>query len=134
MKTKKQVLADNPEFRTLINAVINRIGLDSVEDVVNHGIDGGFNGFIYYEDTHNFAIRHRKQIIALCRYMVDAVGYRDIHDMVMSFRCVNSGPDSYTDNYLDLCGYLGGSKLEQCQITNAMAWFAAEEVCRMFEE
>lgn len=130
MKTKKQVLADNPEFRTLINAVIDRIGVGSVEDVVSHGIDGGFNGFIYYEDTHAFAIRYRKQILELCRYMVDVVGYKNIHDMVMSFRCV----DNDAENYEDLCRYVGGGKLEQCQITNAMAWFAAEEVCRMFEE
>lgn len=46
MKTKKQVLIENSEYSTLINAVINRIGLDSVNDVNKHGISGGYSGFI----------------------------------------------------------------------------------------
>jgi len=51
MKTLKQVITDNSDYKTLINAVISRIGMDSVSDVVNHGIDGGFSGFIYYTET-----------------------------------------------------------------------------------
>lgn len=129
MKTKKQVLLDNPEFKILINAVTSRIGLCSVEDVNNHGIDGGFNGFIYYSDTHAFAMRYRKQILSLANEMVSGCGYKNIHEMVMAFRCVNNDDENYTD----LCKYVGGGRLEQCQITNAMAWFAAEEVCRMFD-
>ena len=46
MLSKKQVIANNPQYKTLINAVYSRIGKDSIEDVVNHGINGGFNGFI----------------------------------------------------------------------------------------
>ena len=65
MKTIKKVVSENPDYRRLINAVVSRIGKDSINDVMNHGIDGGFNGFIYYSETHAFAIRHRKQIIAL---------------------------------------------------------------------
>lgn len=130
MKTKKQVLADNPEFKTLINAVINRIGLYSVEDVNKYGVNVGFSGFIYYSDTHAFAMRHRKQILAMANEMVFSCGYKNIHEMVMSFQCVNDDEE----NYADLCKYVGGSRMEQCEITNAMAWFAAEEVCRMFED
>ena len=130
MKTKKQVLADNSEFKTLINAVVNRVGLDSIESINSYGINAGFSGFIYYSDTHSFAMRHRKQILELCKYMVDAIGYKNIHDMVMQFNCVSNDPE----NYEDLCKYITGAKLESCTITNAMAWFAAEEVCRMFED
>ena len=129
MKTKAQTLRDNSEYKSLINAVVNRIGLDSVEDVNSHGIDGGFSGFIYYADTHAFAMRYRKQILALAKDMADGIGYKNIHEMVMSFRCIN-GDD---EDYQDLCKYVGGGRCEQSSITNAMAWFAAEEVCRMFE-
>ena len=62
MKTKASVLRENSVYSVLINAVINRIGLESVEDVNRYGMDGGFGGFIYYEETHKFAMMHRKLI------------------------------------------------------------------------
>ena len=72
--TLKQVISENSDYKTLINAVISRIGLDSVQDVNSHGIDGGFSGFIYYSDTHKFAMRHRKDIIRLLEEMADSMG------------------------------------------------------------
>ena len=129
MKTKAQVLRDYSEYRTLINAVVNRIGLDSVEDVNCCGIDKGFNMFIYYTDTHSFAVRHRKQILSLAKEMANQLGYKNVHDMVMGFKCVNNDDDDYQD----LCKYIAGGSCQPNIVTNAMAWFAAEEVCRMFE-
>ena len=129
MKSKAQVLRENPGYKRLINAVIGNIGLESVEAVNNHGIAGGFNGFIYYSDTHEFAMNHRKQITELLEETAESLG-EDVVSMVCSFRCVEADKDDKKDLYR----YLGGGKVEQCSITNAMAWFAAEEVCRMFEE
>lgn len=65
MKTKTQVVKDNGVYKTLINAVINRIGVGHVEDVNNYRADCGFSGFIYYIETHSFAMRHRKDIVRL---------------------------------------------------------------------
>lgn len=129
MKGKAQVLRERPEYKRLINAVIKNIGLGSVEDVNNWGASIGVSGFIYYEDTHEFAMKHRKQITALLKEMADGLG-EDVVNMVCGFRCVTGDKDDKTDLYR----YLGGAKVEQCSITNALAWFAAEEVCRMFEE
>ena len=129
MKTKVQVLKDNAQYKTLINAVINRVGLDSVEDIIHHGIGGGYGGFIYYEDTHKFAMRYRKDIISMLEEKADSLG-EDIVAMVCGFNCVNADKDDKRDLYR----YLGMSKVEQGSITNALAWFAAEEVCRMFKE
>lgn len=129
MKTKVQVLKDNAQYKTLINAVINRVGLDSVEDIMHHGISGGYGGFIYYEDTHKFAMRYRKDIISMLEETADSIG-EDVVAMVCRFNCVNADKDDKRDLY----SYLGMSKVEQGSITNALAWFAAEEVCRMFEE
>lgn len=136
MKTKTQVLKDNPEFKTLINAVINRIGIDSIEDVNNHGIDGGFSGFIYYTDTVNFYNRHKKDILKMAENMASELG-EDLLSMIQSFNCLSSGqspnrkPD-YTQT--EIAQALFSGKGEQVDIIkNAMAWFAAEEVCRMFE-
>lgn len=131
IKTKKQVIADNSDYKTLINAVINRIGLDSVNDVNNHGIDGGFSGFIYYTETHAFAMRYRKDIIKLLEEMADSLG-EDVVSMVSNFGVFRNSPMDAEDKK-HLYRYLGGGRCEQSAITNVMAWFAAEEVCRMFD-
>jgi hypothetical protein len=131
MNSKKQVLKDNASYKTLINAVINRIGLDSVEDVNNHGISGGFSGFIYYTETHAFAMRYRKLIVRLLEDQAEQLG-EDTVSMVSNFGIFrNSKMD--TEDKKELYKYLGGGRNTQSTITNVMAWFAAEEVCRMFE-
>jgi hypothetical protein len=131
MKTKVAVIRENKGYATLINAVINNIGLDSVMDVVNHGIDGGFSGFIYYSDTHKFAMRHRKMIVKMLEDTSSQLG-EDVVKMVSGFGVFRNSPMDDFDRK-DLYKYLGGGRPEQGTITNLMAWFAAEEVCRMFD-
>lgn len=132
MKTKKQVLTETT-YPKLVNAVISRIGMDSVEDVVNHGIDGGFNGFIYYKDTVKFFNTHKKDILAMAKDMADSLG-EDMLTMIAGFNCLsnNRKPD-YTVNEIGEAIYAGRGEAADI-VKNAMAWFAAEEVCRMFEE
>jgi hypothetical protein len=132
MKTKVQVIKDNPELKTIINAVINKIGMDSVEDVNNHGIDGGFNGFIYYVDTHKFAMEHRKTIIKMLEQSADDLG-EDVVEMISGFGVFRNAPMD-ADGKKDLYRYLGGGRCEQNPITNLMSWYAAEEICRLFED
>lgn len=131
MKSKKQVIKDNESYKTLINAVINRIGLDNVENVIRHGIDGGYSGFIYYSDTHAFAMRYRKLIVRMLEEQADDFG-QDVVSMVAGFGVFRNSPMDNEDKR-DLYKYLGGGRNEQSAITNVMAWFAAEEVCRMFD-
>jgi hypothetical protein len=124
-------LIEYPEYRILINAVINNIGMDSVRDVNNHGIDGGYSGFVYCSDTHKFAMRYRKQIIAMLEDSASSLG-EEIISMVNSFGVFRpDGMDS--DDKKDLYKYLGGGRPDQGALTNVMAWFAAEEVCRLFD-
>lgn len=131
MISKKQVLKDNPEYKTLINAVINRVGLDAVQDINNHGIDGGFSGFIYYSDTHAFAMRYRKIIVRMLEEQANEQG-EEVVTMVSNFGTFRrSGMDN--EDRKDLYKYLGGGKPERGTITNLMAWYAAEEICRMFD-
>ena len=132
MKTKKSVLRENSDYSVLINAVINRIGLDSVEDVNRHGIDGGFGGFIYYEETHKFAMRYRKLIKQLLYETAESLG-ENVLTLVKYFVVFrNNKMDREEEN--DLFSYLGDGRPEQGRVTNIMAWFAAEEVCRWFDE
>jgi len=131
IKTKKQVLAENADYKTLINAVINRIGIDSVQDVNSHGVSGGFCGFIYYKETHAFAMRYRKLIVKLLEYQANDLG-QEVVEMVSGFGVFRNSPMDNEDRK-ELYKFLGGGRCQQSTITNLMAWFAAEEVCRMFE-
>lgn len=136
MKTKAQVIRDYPERKRLINAVIDRVGLDSVEDINNHGINGGFGGFIYYTDTVKFFKTYRKDILAMAEDMANDLG-EDMLSMVGGFNCLSSGgwqnrkPD-FTPTEIGQAIFNGTGDGSQ-MVQNAMAWFAAEEVCRMFD-
>lgn len=131
MKTKNQVIQENSDYKVLINAVISRIGMEMVNDVNNHGIQGGFAGFTYYSDTHKFALTYRKLIVKLLEDTADQFG-EDVVKMVSGFGVFRHSPMDAEDRK-DLYKYLGGGRPEQGTITNVMAWFAAEEVCRMFD-
>jgi len=129
MKTKKEVLKDNSQYKALINAVVSRVGLDSVEDINRHGISGGYGGFIYYSDTTAFFRKYKKDILKMAEEMADSMG-EDMLTMIRSFNCLGN---NYTVNEIGQAIYAGkGDYVDQIQ--NAMAWFAAEEVCRMFED
>ena len=132
MKTKKQVIKENKDYKALINAVISNIGLGAVEDVNRHGIDGGFSGFIYYADTHKFAMRYRRKIVELLEEDAKQLG-KDVVEVVSNFGVFRRSPMD-SDDRKDLYKYLGGGRPEQGALTNVMAWYAAETVCRWFEE
>jgi hypothetical protein len=91
MISKIAVVKFYPEYKTLINAVYNRIGRDSIMDVVNHGVDGGFNGFIYYSDTHAFAMRYRKLIVRMLEEQADSLG-DEVVAMVSGFGVFRNSP------------------------------------------
>jgi hypothetical protein len=94
-------------------------------------MDGGIANFIYYEDTHKFAMKHRKQIVELLEYVADMIG-EDIVEMVSNFGAFRRDKMD-TDDKKDLYKYLGGGKVSQGTITNILCWFAVEEVARWFE-
>jgi hypothetical protein len=133
MKTKAQVIKDNSQYKSLINAVIKSLhGTDSIEDINRHGIDGGYGEFVYYADTHKFAIKNQKAIVSMLENMAADMG-EDVVKMVEGFGVFRNSPMD-ADDKKDLYKYLAGVKPQQGAITNVMAWFAAEEVCRMFED
>ena len=37
--------------------------LDEMKDVVNHGMDAGFGGFIYYGETREFFFKYEDEIL-----------------------------------------------------------------------
>ena len=134
MKSKTQVIRENSKYRLLINAVLDRIGYKEnkvvVQDVNNSGAGAGYSGFIYHSETHSFTIRYRKYIIML---LEDTADGQNIEEMVAGFDVIRKSEMDLQDRR-DLYKLLGGGKPSQGTITNVMAWFALEEVCRMFEE
>jgi hypothetical protein len=112
----------------VVNAVVRRVGREAIEDIVNHGMDAGFSGFIYYSETHAFAMKYRKPITEMLEEMASDLG-EDVVSMVSGFGVFRNSPMD-ADDRKDLYKYLGGGRPEQGTITNVMAWFAAEEVCR----
>lgn len=132
MKSTKEVTTERSEYKTLINAVVRSIGRDSIEDVNRSGADAGYSGFIYYKDTHAFAMRYRKLIVKMLEEQADEFG-TDVVAMVAGFGVFRNSPMDNEDKR-ELYKYLGGGRNEQSTITNVMAWYALEEVCRMFED
>lgn len=133
MKTQAQVIKENNQYKSLINAVIENLGgIDSMGDIRSHGISGGFPGFTYYSDTHKFAIDNQKDIVSMLEDMADQLG-EEVTAMVSGFGVFRNSPMD-KDDKKDLYKYLSGVAPEQGAITNVMAWFAAEEVARMFED
>ena len=75
----------------IVNAVVRRIGRESIHDVVDHGIDGGFGGFIYYTDTVRrslasvkFYNTYKKIILNMAEDLASDMG-EDMITMVQGF-------------------------------------------------
>ena len=119
----------------LAEAVIAQFGdwgsfTEQAEDVVNHGIDGGFGGFTYYSDTVAFAKENLDSIKELIAEQADGFGISGPIEFIKGFNSLN---DNYT---IDDIGkiYYGQDEnhVDYRHIMNALAWYAAEEVCRAY--
>ena len=124
--------------KKLINAVIENLGYDDLNDpdciedlknITNHGIDGGFGGFIYYSETTNFFNENRKEIIELVKDMSFELG-EGMVEMVASFNCFKDMKIDYYEIGNVLFGVESDNRDEKMLIKNALSWFAGEEVAR----
>jgi hypothetical protein len=129
----------------LIRAVIRQMGgfesfKESAPDICAHGIDGGFNGFIQYSDTVAFYGRNRATINAMAANMASELKEGGAIELIGSFGCLSTRspkpgdysrvPD-YTADEIGATMYGAKSRMDT-QISNALAWFAAEEVARAY--
>lgn len=114
------------QLTKLDRAVIRQLGgRESLADIANCGIDGGFTGFIYYTDTVAFFKRNRKEICELVKSMADEFGQSPM-EFVASFNCLK-GND--WEREIGECLY-GRVSADNYTVPNALAWFAAEETAR----
>lgn len=134
IKTIKQFAENSNIPESLIRAVIRQFGgwesfKESYKDVVRHGIDGGFHGFIYHKDTVAFAKCNKESILWLCKDWAEQLGEGGIISFISTFGCLKG------ETQEDIADGLYNPKSEnQTLIYNALAWFAAEEVCRAYDD
>lgn len=95
-------------------------------DIYNHGINGGFTGFIYHKDTVDFYRRNKKEIIELATSQAEEFG-EDILTMISNFNCIKG---KYTIN--EIFSALSRYDEEYIQLYNCLAWYAGEEVARAY--
>lgn len=129
MNTIKQFIEHSHIDSTLIRAVIRQAGgwesfQEMAQDVVDHGAAGGFNGFIYYTDTTEFAVRNQKAIMDLLKELANEFG-QSVYALIGGFRCIQLSQD-------DVIEALHGRSSDRTAVLNGLAWFALEEVCRSY--
>lgn len=113
----------------LIKAVIKQLGDRTyLEDVCNHGANGGFIGFTYYSDTLTFFRKNKKEIVELAEDMANDLG-EDVTNMIKGFICLKDYELSNSQIGKVLYGKFSDSG-DNVQIMNALSWFALEEVAR----
>ena len=121
----------------LVRAVIRQIGgwesfATYAPDVANHGIDGGFSGFIFYAETEAFARRNGELISELLSEQAQEIGYDSTFDMIRAFGCFKGDTLSDGDLMRALCR--GKNPESGVNILNGLAWYAGEEVCRAYND
>ena len=118
---------------SLIRSTIKQFGgfesfKESAQDVSNHGIDGGFHGFIYYTDTCAFFKRNRKEIMAMAEAMANDFGQGTL-EMIAGFNCMKSL--DVTQDEIARAIYTGKGEVAE-QIETCLAWYAGEGVSRLY--
>lgn len=119
----------------LVRAVVRQMGgwrsfTENAPDITRHGIDGGFNGFIYNADTEPFAKRNRAAIAAMASAQAQDFGI-PVFEMIRGFGCFRNGTPP-TDEEIGSALYAGKDIDGGLPILNALAWYAGEEVARAY--
>ena len=140
MHTLKELVKNSPASTKLTHAVICQLGgwetaKESLLEIAQHGINGGFCGFVYYSDTVSFFKRHRSDIAKLAENQARELG-ENVAEMVAGFGCL-AGRRGKLAEYLpsvSRCLYGGRITENDTQVANALAWFAGEEVARAWAD
>ena len=128
MKIKQ--MAERGIDERLVRAAVKQSGgmqsfLEDMHNIVNHGVNGGFHGWIYYSETVKFAEKHKAHILELAEEMASDFG-TGVFEMIAGFNCLGKG---YTASSVARAIYERDHE-DHTQVMNALAWFACEEVAR----
>ena len=133
--TQSKLIEQSNIPASLIRAVVRQMGgwesfIESAPDICRGGIDGGFNGFIYYSDTEPFARRNRADIASMASEQAAEFGVGVI-EMIRGFGCFRNGTPP-TDEEIGSALYAGRDAKDGLPVLNALAWYAGEEVARAY--
>ena len=122
----------------LASAVIRQFGgwdyfREQAHDVANHGIAGGFSGFIYYTETTAFAKNHRKLIIENITHFADEIG-ESFTKVIAYFNCLKNTGIAENDVITALMYPRSCDEDVLRQVYNALAWYAGETVAREYTD
>jgi len=128
---KQMVSLAGDEVAPLIRAVVKQSGgievfNEQFKDIANHGVSGGFSGWIYYTETTGFYAKNKKQILILLQGMAQELGNGPVLELVKSF----NGTKDFTEEEIAQTLY-GTKKQHDTQVANLLAWVACEEVCQI---
>ena len=118
---------------TLIRSTVKQFGgwdcfKESAQDVTNHGIDGGFGGFIYHVDTIDFTRRNKKAILEMAEEQAEDFG-QGMFEMIMGLNCMKGfGRDEIAESIHT------GEGDDVTTVFNCLAWYAGEEVCHAYSD
>ena len=137
MKNQKPKMSDflksanaNPK---LVGAVIRQFGgwedfKEKAAEVTNHGINCGFCGFTYYDDTVSFAKKHKKLIIENIEHFADNVVGESFTKVITDFNCLKKSGITENDVITALMYPRSCEEYTVTQVYNALAWYAGETV------
>lgn len=121
----------------LKKAILKQIGVTEKEFKANisdyYDASCGISGFIYYDETHNFAMKNRELINELITDFSDDLGM-DPYELITSFNILKDNLDK--EDKKEIHGYLSGFDCEiyPGQVTNAIAWFCVENLAFQLSE
>lgn len=122
----------------LTAAVIRQFGgwedfKEKAHDVANHGIDGGYCGFIYYDETTTFTKKHKKLIVENVKQLADDVG-ESFTKVIADFNCLKNSGITENDVMLALMSPRSCDEYTVTQVYNALAWYAGEKVAHEYAD
>ena len=128
------------ELTELQQKVIEQLGYDELDEdaaqtlknIANYGIDGGFTGFIYYYETCKFFEDNKDLIMKQLLEDRESIGYSSLTEMLSSFKCFK-GIDKYNIEMF-LINPDDESNEDEVTLKNGLTWYAAETVAYQLEE
>lgn len=122
----------------LTAAVIRQFGgwedfKEKANDVANHGINCGFCGFTYYDDTVSFAKKHKKLIIESITQFADEFG-ESFTKVIADFNCLKNTGIAENDVITALMYPRSCEEYIITQVYNALAWYAGETVAHEYTD
>jgi hypothetical protein len=117
----------------LVNAVIKRVGKESLQNVVNIGANAGFPGFTYNWETIAFFKQYRDEIVPIIEDYSRELEISPI-EFVASFRILQMDPKDPSDEAEIARALYGNLRDDDVFVPNALALFALEEVANYVVE